>query len=99
MKCADTGESDPKYGIQYDVEGYEEQIIPTREGIVAYLSSGQIKGIGPKMAERIYDAFGNMALEVLDKKPEKLLTISGISQNKLKKSAIPTSPTAVLVMW
>lgn len=26
---------DPKYGIQYDVEGYEEQIIPTREGIVA----------------------------------------------------------------
>lgn len=76
---------DPKYGIQYDVEGYEEQIIPTREGIVAYLSSGQIKGIGPKMAERIYDAFGNMALEVLDKKPEMLLTISGISQNKLKK--------------
>ena len=76
---------DPKYGIQYDVEGYEEQIIPTREGIVAYLSSGQIKGIGSKMAERIYDAFGNMALEVLDKKPEKLLTISGISQNKLKK--------------
>lgn len=71
--------------IQYDVEGYEEQIIPTREGIVAYLSSGQIKGIGPKMAERIYDAFGNMALEVLDKKPEMLLTISGISQNKLKK--------------
>ena len=56
---------DPKYGIQYDVEGYEEQIIPTREGIIAYLSSGQIKGIGPKMAERIYDAFGNMALEVL----------------------------------
>ena len=54
---------DPKYGIQYDVEGYEEQIIPTREGIIAYLSSGQIKGIGPKMAERIYDAFGNMALE------------------------------------
>ena len=76
---------DPKYGIQYDVEGYEEQIIPTREGVIAYLSSGQIKGIGPKMAERIYDAFGNMALEVLDKKPEKLLTISGISQNKLKK--------------
>ena len=43
---------DPKYGIQYDVEGYEEQIIPTREGIITYLSSGQIKGIGPKMAER-----------------------------------------------
>lgn len=30
---------DPKYGIQYDVEGYEEQIIPTREGIVAYIQA------------------------------------------------------------
>lgn len=49
---------DPKYGIQYDVEGYEEQIIPTREGIIAYLSSGQIKGIGPKMAERkVYPSY------------------------------------------
>lgn len=75
----------PKHGIQFEVEGYDEVIIPTREGIIAYLSSGQIKGIGPKMAERIYDAFGNMALEVLDKEPEKLLTISGISQGKLKK--------------
>ena len=74
-----------KHGIQFEVEGYDEVIIPTREGIIAYLSSGQIKGIGPKMAERIYDAFGNMALEVLDKEPEKLLTISGISQGKLKK--------------
>lgn len=75
----------PKHGIQFEVEGYDEVIIPTREGIIAYLSSGQIKGIGPKMAERIYDAFGNMALEVLDKEPEKLLTISGISPGKLKK--------------
>lgn len=75
----------PKHGIQFEVEGYDEVIIPTREGIIAYLSSGQIKGIGPKMAEHIYEAFGNMALEVLDKEPEKLLTISGISQSKLKK--------------
>ena len=75
----------PKHGVQFEVEGYEEVIIPTREGIITYLSSGQIKGIGPKIAERIYDAFGNMALEILDKEPEKLLTISGISIGKLKK--------------
>lgn len=75
----------PKHGVQFEVEGYDEVIIPTREGIIAYLSSGQIKGIGEKTAERIYDAFGNMALDVLDKEPEKLLSISGISQGKLKK--------------
>ena len=75
----------PKHGVQFEVETYDEVITPTREGIIAYLSSGQIKGIGPKMAEKIFDAFGLTALEVLDKEPERLLTISGISSNKLKK--------------
>ena len=75
----------PKHGVQFEVETYDEVITPTREGIIAYLSSGQIKGIGPKMAEKIYDAFGLTALEVLDKEPERLLAISGISSTKLKK--------------
>ena len=44
-----------KHGIQFDVERYEEVIMPTREGIIAYLASGQIRGIGKKTAERIYD--------------------------------------------
>ena len=75
----------PKHGVQFEVETYDEVITPTKEGIIAYLSSGQIKGIGPKMAEKIYDAFGLTALDVLDKEPERLLTISGISSTKLKK--------------
>lgn len=75
----------PKHGVQYEVESYEEVIVPSKEGIIAYLSSGQIKGIGPKMAERIFDAFGLNTLNVLDHEPEKLLTIYGISKTKLKK--------------
>ena len=47
----------PKHGVQFEVENYDEVITPTKEGIIAYLSSGQIKGIGPKMAEKIYDAY------------------------------------------
>lgn len=77
--------NNPKHGVQFEVENYDEVITPTKEGIIAYLSSGQIKGIGPKMAEKIYDAFGLTALDVLDKEPERLLTISGISSAKLKK--------------
>lgn len=73
------------HGLQFEVESYDEVLIPTKEGIIAYLSSGQIKGIGPKIAERIYEAFGLHALDVLDKEPEKLLSISGISEDKLKK--------------
>lgn len=76
---------DSKYGVQFEVEGYEEIITPTKEGIVGYLSSGQIKGIGPKTAEKIFQAFGTDTLRILDEEPERLLSIPGISEGKLKK--------------
>ena len=74
-----------KHGIQFEVENYDEIVVPNREGIVAYLASGQIKGIGPKLAERIYEAYGERTLDILDKQPERLLDISGISEGKLKR--------------
>lgn len=74
-----------RHGIQFEVETYDEVIEPTREGVIAYLSSGQIKGIGTKTAEKIYEAFGDDTLNVLDTEPEKLLAIRGISENKLRK--------------
>lgn len=74
-----------KHGIQFEMETYDEVITPDRDGVIAYLSSGQIKGIGPKLAERIYAAFGDNTLDILDKDPDKLLTIPGISNVKLKK--------------
>ena len=74
-----------KHGVQFEVESFEEIISPTRQGILTYLASGQIKGIGPKTAEKIYDAFGQDTLNILDEHPEKLLSIPGISENKLKR--------------
>lgn len=74
-----------KHGLQFEVESYDEVIPPTKEGLIAYLSSGQIKGIGPKVAEKIYETFGLETLNVLDKESEKLLSIPGISEAKLKK--------------
>ena len=75
----------PKFGLQFEVESYEEIIIPNRDSIVSYLTSGQIKGIGPVIAQRIYDTFGDDTLEVLDKDPKRLLEIHGISEGKLRK--------------
>lgn len=74
-----------KHGLQFEVTRYEEVVTPTREGIIAYLASGQIKGVGKKTAERIYHAFGDETLQVLDKEPKKLLDVHGISEKKLKK--------------
>jgi len=74
-----------KHGSQFELERYEDVIDAGKEGVIAYLSSGLIKGIGPKTAEKIYNSFGDRTLEVLDGNPEELLKVSGISQKKLIK--------------
>lgn len=74
-----------KHGIQFEVDTYDEVISPTKEGIIAYLTSGQIKGVGPKTAAKIYSLFGANTLQILDASPERLLEVPGISESKLKK--------------
>jgi len=78
-------QKDAKHGAQFAMESYKEVIQPTRQGIEAYLSSGLIKGIGPKTAAKIYDTFGENTLDVLDHSPEDLLKVKGISKTKLQR--------------
>ena len=82
-----TGEwqKNSKYGVQFAMESFKEVVQPTRHGIEAYLSSGLIKGIGPKTAALIYDTFGVESLDVLDQSPSDLLKVKGISEMKLRK--------------
>lgn len=70
---------DAKYGLQFEMETYEELIAPGKNGIVAYLSSGMIRGIGKKLAERIYMTFGEDTLRVLDNDPDRIQEVPGIS--------------------
>lgn len=72
-----------KHGLQLQVEGYEEIMPQTKEGIRGYLSSGMIKGIGPKLAELIVERFGTRTFDVLDHYPDSLLEIKGITRKKL----------------
>lgn len=73
-----------KYGFQFKIECYSEVIPQTVEGIISYLSSGLIKGIGESTAKRIVEAFGLQTLDVFEHTPDDLLTIKGISKKKLK---------------
>lgn len=75
----------PKYGLQFEMETYSAVVPQTREGVVKYLSSGLIKGVGAKIAEKIYDTFGDDTLEILDSEPERLLTVPGIRDTKLEQ--------------
>lgn len=72
-----------KYGLQLHVDNYDEFLPQTAEGITAYLSSGMVKGIGPKTAELIVKRFGTRTFDILDNYPDNLLEIKGITKKKL----------------
>ena len=73
-----------KHGMQLQVEKCEEIVPQTKEGVYGYLSSRLIKGVGEKTAALIVDRFGADALRVLEKEPERLLEIRGITPDKLE---------------
>ena len=79
-----TGDWKPtKYGMQYSVSDFSVTMPTTKEGIRTYLSSSLIKGIGPAMAARIVETFGEDTLNVFNDSPEKLLQVKGITQKRL----------------
>jgi len=74
---------DPKYGTQFRAE-MVTPIVPTSiEGLKRYLGSGFVRGIGPRRAEMIVDHFGKKTLDVLNKEPERLREVAGISAQKV----------------
>lgn len=73
-----------KYGRQFAVDSFQIVLPKNREGIIGYLSSGLIKGIGPVTARAIVDIYGTDTFSVLDHNPEKLLTVRGITESKLE---------------
>ena len=72
----------PKYGRQFSVQSYEKVMPADANSILRYLSSGAIKGIGPKTAKKIVDLYGEETFDVLENHPEWLSEISGITAKK-----------------
>ena len=73
----------PVYGEQFKVELCTRTLPSTAKAIEKYLAGGVIKGIGPKLARQLVEAFGDDTLMVMDQTPQRLLEIKGISQQKL----------------
>lgn len=71
-------ENDPRYGRQLHVTSFIQRLPASTDGIVRYLSSGLIKGIGPRKAQLIVDQFGEQTLAIIEQQPELLSQIKGI---------------------
>ncbi|MEZ0070937.1 exodeoxyribonuclease V alpha subunit [Planotetraspora sp. GP83] len=79
--------SHPRYGRQFEVWSYTTVLPATIQGIQRYLGSGLIKGIGPKMAERIVDHFGVDTLRVIEEEPARLVEVPGLGPKRTKMIA------------
>jgi exodeoxyribonuclease V alpha subunit len=76
--------SHPQYGRQFTVENYTTLLPATVQGIRRYLGSGLIKGIGPRIAERIVDHFGVATLEVIEKETARLIEVPGLGPKRTR---------------
>lgn len=66
------------HGPQFEFDVLEVLPPAGRAGLVKYLASDRFHGIGEKLAQRIVDALGEPALDVILEHPERLSEIRGL---------------------
>jgi exodeoxyribonuclease V alpha subunit len=74
----------PKYGEQFKIVQYKTTLPASVYGIQKYLGSGLIKRIGPVMAKRIVNKFGEQTLDIIEDESDKLEQVAGIGRKRIK---------------
>ena len=77
----------PLYGQQFHMERFEVKVPQDALAMERYLGSGAIKGIGAALAARIVRRFGTKTFEIMEREPERLAEIKGISERKAREIA------------
>ena len=75
----------PRFGLQFKAQQMQAFVPEKSEEIRKYLSSGVIAGIGPAMADKIVDFFGDKTLKIFENNIDALLDVPGIGPKSLKK--------------
>ena len=75
----------PSFGRQFKVSYYEKKLPSTTSSILKYLSCGAVKGIGPKTAKALVDAFGEDTFDVLENHPDWFAKLPGISLRRAQE--------------
>ncbi|MBR5489665.1 MAG: ATP-dependent RecD-like DNA helicase, partial [Oscillospiraceae bacterium] len=75
----------PAHGQQFQAEYVLRHMPKGADAVYEYLASRVIKGVGPATASVIVSAFGERALDVIEREPEKLAGLRGISLKKARE--------------
>jgi exodeoxyribonuclease V alpha subunit len=71
------------FGEQFKVSEFKMQVPATAQSILKYLGSGLIPGLGPEMASRIVDQFGDQTLHIIEADIDRLRKVKGIGRKRL----------------
>jgi len=74
--------SHPTYGERFKAAGYTPIMPKSRTGVVKYLGSGLVPGIGPALAERLVEKFGERTLDVIAGQSVRLTEVEGIGKKR-----------------
>lgn len=74
----------PKFGRQFEAQGYVPVQPTSAQGIQRYLGSGLVDGLGPGLAERIVAHFGIETISIIEESPERLKEVDGIGQKRAR---------------
>ncbi len=82
-----TGEwdNDRRYGMQFKASEAVERLPKTEAEIIAFLSSNQVKGIGPTAARNIVALFGEATIEILDEDPNRIAEVPGLRNIEVER--------------
>lgn len=78
-------ENHSKYGQQFAASAVEPDLPTTTKGIVKYLTSNYISGVGAKSAKKLADAFGDKLWDILNVNRDELYTVKGIKKTQIDK--------------
>lgn len=82
-----------KYGEQFKISTIKLVKPSSKEAVVKFLSSGNLKGIGKKTARAIFDVFGKDSVDIVYNDPDKLLKVDGIGKKKLEDIKLSAEDT------
>ena len=74
----------PVYMEQLKISSCEVQEPEDEIAMLRYLASGAISGIRGGLAKRIVDKFGDKTFDIIEKEPERLAEVKGISEKKAR---------------
>ncbi len=73
------------YGEQFSFSKLEKELPADSESLVTYIANSEVKGVGEKTAQRIIKKFGDDALEVIRYKPDLLVSIKGMNEERAEQ--------------